>query len=235
MTAGGGRTSHAFTSISISKGFFRWRLAWRVTDVCESTQHECENFPNWWLKTIIVLRFAACEGEHPDGSSVASKGSQCNRISRSPVKIPVTPNLVAPAPALTSSVDYKSEQLLVFLPLFPSINKLVLQLVAEDGWHLKVLATVAAMGPTKLVLAVVAAVVVAVVAAIVAAVFQRHVVIDELANFDIILGQDLFHDFNPNVDFDNHVVHIEERFIHGREDSVTEYHAHLLKYLLHLI
>ena len=67
----------------------------------------------------------------------------------------------------------------MFLPLFPSINKLVLQLVAEDGWHLKVLATVAAMGPTKLVLAVVAAVivaVVAVVAAIVAAVFQRHVV-----------------------------------------------------------
>ena len=64
----------------------------------------------------------------------------------------------------------------MFLPLFPSINKLVLQLVAEDDWHLKVLATVAAMGPTKLVLAVVAAVVVAVVAAIVAAVFQRHVV-----------------------------------------------------------
>ena len=64
----------------------------------------------------------------------------------------------------------------MFLPLSPSINKLVLQLVAEDGWHLKVLATVAAMGPTKLVLAVVAAVVVAVVAAIVAAVFQRHVV-----------------------------------------------------------
>ena len=62
-------------------------------------------------------------------------------------------------------------------------------------------------------------------------------VIDELANFDIILGQDWFHDFDPNVDFDfdNHVVHIEERFIHGREDSVTEYHAHLLKYLLHLI
>ena len=54
----------------------------------------------------------------------------------------------------------------------------MLQLVAEDGWHLKVLATVAAMGPTctKLVLAVVAVVVVAVVAAMVAAVFQRHVV-----------------------------------------------------------
>ena len=60
----------------VSKGSFRWRLAWRVTDVCESTQHECENFPNWWLKTIIVLRIAACEGEHPDRSSVASKGSK---------------------------------------------------------------------------------------------------------------------------------------------------------------
>ena len=92
--------------------------------------------------------------------------NECNRLSRSPVKIHVTPNLVAPASALTSSVDYKSEQVLVYLPLFPSINKLVLQLVAEDGWHLKVLATVAAMGPTKLVLAMVAAVVVAVVAAI---------------------------------------------------------------------
>ena len=66
---------------------------------------------------------------------------------------------------------------------------------------------------------------------------QSLVVIDELANFDVILGQDWFHDFNPNVDFDfdNHVAHIEERFIHGREDSVTEYHAHLLQYLLHLI
>ena len=48
-TAGGGRTSHAFTSIFVSKGSIRWRLAWCVTDVCESTQHECENFPNWWL------------------------------------------------------------------------------------------------------------------------------------------------------------------------------------------
>ena len=38
-------------------------------------------------------------------------------MSRSPVKIHVTPNLVAPAPALTSLVDY-SELLLVFLPSF---------------------------------------------------------------------------------------------------------------------
>ena len=67
-------------------------------------------------------------------------------------------------------------------------------------------------------------------------IFTRSLaVIDELANFDVIFGQDWFHDFNPNVDFDNHVVHIEERFIHGREDSVTECHAHLLKYMLHLI
>ena len=46
----------------------------------------------------------------------------CDRLSSSPVKIHVTPNLVAPAPALTSSVDYKSEQFLVFLALFPAIN-----------------------------------------------------------------------------------------------------------------
>ena len=52
----------------------------------------------------------------------------------------------------------------------------MLHLVAEDGWHLKVLATVAATGPMKLVLAVVAVVVVAVVAATVATVFQRRVV-----------------------------------------------------------
>ena len=39
-------------------------------------------------------------------------------MSRSPVKMHVTPNLAAPAPALTSLVDYKSEQLLVFLPSF---------------------------------------------------------------------------------------------------------------------
>ena len=37
-------------------------------------------------------------------------------MSRSPVKIHVTPNLVAPAPALTSSVDYKSEQAPVTAP-----------------------------------------------------------------------------------------------------------------------
>ena len=52
-------------------------------------------------------------------------------------------------------------------------------------------------------------------------------VIDELASFDVILGQDWFHDFNPNVDFDfdNPV----ERFIHGREDNdnVTNCGAHL--------
>ena len=34
-------------------------------------------------------------------------------------------------------------------------------------------------------------------------------VVDELANFGVILGQDWFHDFNPNVDFDNDVVHIK--------------------------
>ena len=122
--------------------------------------------------TVVRIR----SSYHLGDAKNVEKGHLCNKMSRSPVKIHVTPNQVAPAPALTSSVDYKSELFLVFLPLFPSINKLVLQLVAEDGWHLKVLATVAAMGPTKLVLAVVAAVVVVVVTAIVAAVFQRHVV-----------------------------------------------------------
>ena len=55
-------------------------------------------------------------------------------MSRSPVKIHVTPNRVAPAPALTSSVDYKSERFLVFLPLFPSINKLVLHRQSKNTY-----------------------------------------------------------------------------------------------------
>ena len=99
-TAGGDRTSHGFTSISVSKGSFRWRLAWRVTDVCESTQYECENFPNWWLKTIIVLRIAAGEGEHPDGSSVASKGSQGHPSA--PVQLRLRPSTFAVATDTTT-------------------------------------------------------------------------------------------------------------------------------------
>ena len=83
-----------------SKGSFRWRLAWRVTDVCESTQHECENFPNWWLKTIIVLRIAACEGEHPDGSYVASKGSQGHPSA--PVQLRLRPSTFAVATDTTT-------------------------------------------------------------------------------------------------------------------------------------
>ena len=39
------RSLNAFTSISI-RGYFCWRFAWRVTNVCESTQHEWKNFPN---------------------------------------------------------------------------------------------------------------------------------------------------------------------------------------------
>ena len=66
-----------------------------MTDVCESTQHECENFPNWWLKTIIVLRIAACEGEHPDGSSVASKGSKGHPSP--PVQLRLRPSTFAVA------------------------------------------------------------------------------------------------------------------------------------------
>ena len=102
--AGGGRTSHAFTSISVSKGSFRWRLAWRVTDVCESTQHECENFPNWWLKTIIVLRIAACEGEHPDGSSVPSKGSKGHPSV--PVQLRLRPSTFAVATDTTTGEPF---------------------------------------------------------------------------------------------------------------------------------
>ena len=41
------------------------------------------------------------------------------------------------------------------------------------------------------------------------------VVVDELANFGVILGQDWFHDFNPNVDFDNDVVHIKSCSLTG--------------------
>ena len=103
-TVGGGRTSHAFTSISVSKCLFRWRLAWRVTDVCETTQHECENFPNWWLKTIIVLRIAACEGEHPDGSSVASKGSKGHPSA--PVQLRLRPSTFAVATDTTTGEPF---------------------------------------------------------------------------------------------------------------------------------
>ena len=101
-TAGGGRTSHAFTSVSVSKGSFRWRLAWRVTDVCESTQHECENFPNWWLKTIIVLRIAACE--HPDGSYVASKGPKGHPSA--PVPLRLRPSTFAVATDTTTGEPF---------------------------------------------------------------------------------------------------------------------------------
>ena len=110
-SAGGGRTSHTFTSISVSNGSFRWRLAggslaarWRVTDVCESTQHECENFPNWWLKTIIVLRIAACEGEHPDGSSAASKGSKGHPSA--PVQLRLRPSTFAVATDTTTGEPF---------------------------------------------------------------------------------------------------------------------------------
>ena len=100
------RTSHAFTSITVrvSKGSFRWRLARRVTDVCESTQHERENFPNWWLKTIIVLRIAACEGEHPDGSSVPSKGSQGHPSA--PVQLRLRPSIFAVATDATTGEPF---------------------------------------------------------------------------------------------------------------------------------
>ena len=38
----------------------------------------------------------------------------------------------------------------------------------------------------------------------------------------LIPGQDWFHCFNPNIDFDNLVVHFEERFIRANGQSLTE-------------
>ena len=51
---------------------------------------------------------------------------------------------------------------------------------------------------------------------------QSLVVIDELANFDVILGQDWFHDFNPNIDFDNHVVHLKNGSFRANGQSLPD-------------
>ena len=101
-----GRRPH-FARIHVDlrqQGFFSQAACWRVTDVCESTQHECENFPNWWLKTIIVLRIAACEGEHPDGSSVASKGSKGHPSA--PVQLRLRPSTFAVATDTTTGEPF---------------------------------------------------------------------------------------------------------------------------------
>ena len=61
-------------------------------------------FPNWWLKTIIVLRIAACEGEHPDGSSVASKGSKGHPSA--PVQLRLRPSTFAVATDTTTGEPF---------------------------------------------------------------------------------------------------------------------------------
>ena len=48
------------------------------------------------------------------------------------------------------------------------------------------------------------------------------VVIDELANFDVILGQDWFHDFNLNIDVDNHVVHLKNGSFQANGQSLPD-------------
>ena len=59
-----------------------------------------------WLKTIIVLRIAACEGEHPDGSSVAStrKGSKGHRSA--PVQLRLRPSTFAVATDTTTGEPF---------------------------------------------------------------------------------------------------------------------------------
>ena len=86
-----------------------------MTDVCESTRHQRENFPNWWLKTIIVLRIAACEGEHPDGSSVPSKGSQGHPSA--PVQLRLRPSTYAVATDITTGEPFNFYCLKVKAPL----------------------------------------------------------------------------------------------------------------------
>ena len=51
---------------------------------------------------------------------------------------------------------------------------------------------------------------------------ESLVVIDELANFDVILGKDWFHDFNPNIDFDNHVVHLKNGSFQANGQSLPD-------------
>ena len=48
------------------------------------------------------------------------------------------------------------------------------------------------------------------------------VVIDELANFDVILGQDWSHEFNPNIDFENHVVHLKNGSFRANGQSLPD-------------
>ena len=56
------------------------------------------------VKTIIVLRIAACEGEHPDGSSVASKGSKGHPSA--PVQLRLRPSTFAVATDTTTGEPF---------------------------------------------------------------------------------------------------------------------------------
>ena len=56
------------------------------------------------VKTITVLRIAACEGEHPDGSSVASKGSKGHPFR--PVQLRLRPSTFAVATDITTGKPF---------------------------------------------------------------------------------------------------------------------------------
>ena len=56
------------------------------------------------VKTIIVLRIAACEGEHPDGSSVASNGSKGHPSA--PVQLRLRPSTFAVATDTTTGEPF---------------------------------------------------------------------------------------------------------------------------------
>ena len=68
-----------------------------------------ENCPNWRLMKVIGLQIAACEGEHPDGSSVASKGlGRGVPRSSAPVQLHVRPFTFVVATDTTSGEPFIS-------------------------------------------------------------------------------------------------------------------------------
>ena len=67
------------------------------------------------VKTIIDLRIAACEGEHPDGSSVASKGSTGHPSA--PVQLRLRPSTFAVATDTTTGEPFNFSCLKVKAPL----------------------------------------------------------------------------------------------------------------------
>ena len=106
-TAGGGRTSHAFTSISVSKGSFRWRLAWRVT-------HDGRLWVNTtWMRVVEDNHSSSNRSlwRVPDGSSVASKGSKGHPSAPVQLRLrPSTSSLLWPLIPLLANL------LIFFLP-----------------------------------------------------------------------------------------------------------------------